>query len=611
MKSHESDLLGLATCIYYDAVAKCSAIPDERDLETMRSRHRYEGDAFFCITLPAFGKDFDLCLDQGRVVPTAFRQFRKAGAIPSFLKGMLGLVFNLTTGDLHERPDIGSIEGVRQIAYTFKKLDRPYSPQKAASAIRVFIEDEHGFCESEMDPGDFAEFSEVSRVMWRNSLGDILPFSLLPKHGPGATADKLSGNRKYALKRWHQRLEGYFPLLHNVFPNENAYESSEYDDIVDVPFDEEQPVKVTLVPKDSKGPRIIAVEPTCMQYAQQAIARALVQRLETLKLTKGHINFTDQTVNQRLAIKSSIDGSSATLDLSSASDRVPRDLALSMFDSNPDLKGAIEACRSTRAELPDKTILSLKKFASMGSALCFPVESMYFYTLCVLGLLKSRKLLVTDNNVFRVSRLVYVYGDDIIIPVSDADIVRATLQKYYCKVNATKSFWTGRFRESCGVDAYSGYVVTPTYVRCDRPMNKQSASALISWVQTSNLLWKKGYWRASSHMMEKCESILGPLPFVADTCAGLCKQTFQGWETVGIRDPDPEKRYHASFVKMWIPTPVYRTDILDGFAALTKCLLKLESSLPNDDEMFGSERHLRITARHGFVTLKRRWSLPY
>jgi hypothetical protein len=146
----------------------------------------------------------------------------------------------------------------------------------------------------------------------------------------------------------------------------------------DVTFDTpelEQPVKVVLVPKTLKGPRVIAEEPCCMQYVQQGIRDVLYDLLENKnRFTSGHINFRDQTVNQSLALASSSDGRLATIDLSDASDRVPYDLALLMFQSNPEVMEAIDSCRSLRAVLPSGQVIGpLRKFASMGSALCFPV----------------------------------------------------------------------------------------------------------------------------------------------------------------------------------------------------------------------------------------------
>lgn len=609
MKSHVSDLTELAACIFKDAAAKCSTNkPDyERDLQTLRSRVEHEGISFLTITLPAFGKSFDKCLASGFLDPALFRSFKKRGRAPAFMRGFLDLVFDSGTGGILNEPEVTAIEGVRQCTNAFKKLKLPCSPSRVAKAFSKFEEGEQDLGEP-IDPEHITYFSSVCSVLWDSVLraGDYPVHSLLPKHGPGSTAERTMGNQKYAFKRWHDRLEPYFPMLEYAFSNEDAYDSIEFQEVSIIQEADEQPVRVITVPKTLKSPRIIAIEPVCMQYTQQALARLLINSLETTAPTRGHINFKDQSVNRRLALVSSETETMATLDLSSASDRVPLSLALIMFERFPDLRDALLACRSTRAQLPDGTTLSLKKFASMGSALCFPVEAMYFYTICVGALIEKHKLPVTRESVLAMGKRVYVYGDDIIVPTDDVDVVVDHLQRYYCKVNTSKSFWSGKFRESCGVDAFDGVEVTPTYVREVRPDSKRAASAIVSWVATSNLFYKKGYWATASHMISVCESILGELPIVGPESAGLGKLSYQ--RAVSIERWG--RRYQRPEVRAWVAAPVYRTDTLEGQGALLKCLLSLEEK-QLDPASAKDEKHLCRTARHGAVALKRRWIEPY
>lgn len=605
MKSHASDLTEVVAHVYIDAATKCTANePDVRDLQTLRSRVECEGLSFLTITLPSFGSDFEKCLAKGMVDSTLFRSFRKRGRAPAFLQGFLSQVFDTGTGRILNEPSIEAIEGIRQVAYALKKLKLSCTAFRVRAAVAKFKQDEQDLSEA-LDPGDIDHFDQVSRVLWGNALSGLCLDDATPKHGPGATAERISGNQKYCCERWHDRLEPYFPLLSNAFSSESAYGSGEFERVTVVCESDEQPVRVITVPKTLKAPRIIAIEPVCMQYTQQAISNLLVTRLESHPLTSRHVNFTCQDINRELALRSSKDGMFATLDMSSASDRVPLSLALSMFRSNPDLMGAIEACRSKTAQLPDGDVLSLKKFASMGSALCFPVEAMYFYTICVGARLKLHNLPVTYLNVRSMSRSVYVYGDDIIVPTNEAVFVGDHLQKYYCKVNMLKSFWNGSFRESCGMDAYKGEEVTPTYVRSMPPTNKRNAEALVSWVETSNLFYKRGYWRTSDHMMKRVESILGKLPIVSEDSPALGRVSFQ--HSVSIDRWG--SRYQRPEVKAWVATPVYRTDRLDGYSALLKSLLGLSRRHSVDDSV--DAEHLGRTARHGAVTLKRRWCSPF
>lgn len=605
MKSYANGLLRLAEHIYRDATAKCSdAAFDYRDLETIRSRVGDEGLSFLTITLPTFGKDFDLSLAAGMIDSTVFRSFKKTGSIPSFLKGMINRVFD-SEGRLYAEPCLSSVEAVRQIAYFFKKIKIPCTTKRVQKALDKFSADERIF-ENQLAPTDVEKFINVSRVLWNHVFNnrDSLLFTCIPKHGPGATAERLSGNAKFLMQRWHDRLEPYFPLLDTAFVNSNAVESEEFEKMEIVSEDDEQPVRVVPVPKTLKGPRIIAIEPVCMQYTQQALSRELYKILESSDLVGGQVNFTDQSINQKLAITSSITKAYATIDMSSASDRVPCELALRMFDGVPDIRDAIYACRSKNAILPDGTLVPLKKFASMGSALCFPVEAMYFYTCCVRALLEARGLPCTFLAIRSVAKDVFVYGDDIIVPTDESDVVISTLQKYYCKVNVRKSFTTGNFRESCGMDAFLGEDVTPIYLRSVPPDNKRSASEIISWIATSNLLFAKGYWQTASLLVKEVERVIGfALPILGKCSGGLgLHHPFSDLVSVQRWNKD----YQRLEVKTLVPVAVEQRDELDGWQALLKSLLLLETS----DESLTRKDHLKRTARHGAVALKPRWIYP-
>lgn len=619
LKSHESDLndhasdqLELAQVIYFDACAKCTAdVSDKRDLLTMRSRVAEEGLSFLTITLPNFCKDFERSLAQGRIDSTCFQGFRKSkkyGAIPAFLQGMLSHLFDGETGRIFDDPPRDAdqldhhvyVEVVRQICLAFKKLEIQCTPERTYEAVAGFVKTERDLLEFQPDCRIRDRFDHVSTFLWTSVVSGIDLEQLKPRHGPGATAERVSGNQKFAWQRWHERLEPYFPFLGTAYPI-GVYDAREFEEVAFVPPEQEQPVRVTPVPKTQKGPRIIAIEPCCTQFAQQAIRDALYERIEKSKMAGGHVNFTDQSINRSMALMASKTGQLATIDLSEASDRVPHDLALDMFNCHPDLRDAVDACRSTHAELPDGTIIGpLRKFASMGSALCFPVEAMYFYTACVEALLEIQNLPINHATCFQVSRDVYIYGDDIIVPRKYAVAVLDHLQRYNCKVNKSKTFWNGKFRESCGLDAYAGEEVTPTYVRQLHPKNRRQAGELISFVKTANLFYKRGYWKTANYMFCVVEAILGLLPFVAEDSPGLGRNTFLGGRSI--------ERWNCQFqrfeVKCWVPEPIRRTDELEGYAALMKSFSVIDSKSSN---LSSDPHHLMRSVRHGVATLKRRW----
>jgi hypothetical protein len=615
LKSHVNDYLEVMQAIYKDACVKCAAKVSLRDLKTIESRLKDEGVSFLTITLPEFSRDFEKSLELGYVGPQLFRRFRKSGSLPAFLQGMTGCIFNKETGRINDydqgyKPDrspsfyANLVAGVRQICLAFKKIKLECTPERVVHSMESFIENERSFNVFPLPREDDKRFLLVSSMLWDNIIRGLRVDMLVPKHGPGQTADRRTGNRKYVWRRWHQRLEPYFPILDSCYSasaGELGFQSEELDLVTLVHSDDEQPVKVTPVPKTLKSPRIIAIEPCCMQFAQQAISSQLVKLLESTARTKGHINFRDQSVNSGLALISSHDGRLATIDLSDASDRVPVGYALGMFRSNPDLKDAIEACRSKNAKMPDGRIVHLRKFASMGSALCFPIEAMYFYTICVVALIRFHDLPVSHDSIDFVCRDIYIYGDDIIVPANAAATVLDHLEKYNCKVNAHKTFYRGKFRESCGTDAFDGQVVTPVYINRVRPRSRQQAKELLSRLAAANHFYKRGYFRTSSLLFDHVEKVLGKLPGVLENSAVLGRH--QSWTF------DPPKRwnrkYQRSEVLCWVPSPVYRTDRLEGYAALQKSLYKLEGlrTLLAQRDRF----HLERSALFGEVAINRRW----
>ena len=630
MKSNVSDYLELMHAIYDDACMKCIAdVSDLRDMKTIISRVEHEGISFLTITLPGFCRDFEKSLELGYIDSTFFRSFAKNGSIPAFLQGMISHVFDRESGRIYDKDapstraiasDIPVIvECVRQLCLTFKKLEIGCTPEREHLALANFVTIERSFETFSLQEEDHASFLAVSSMLWSNLVKPIRLSDCRPGHGPGATAERVSGNQKFNWGRWHDRLEPYFPLINSAIPIGVVNQKEVLDSVTIVPEHAEDPVRVICVPKTLKSPRIIAIEPCCMQYTQQGIRNLLYKAIESYWLTKGHVNFSDQTVNQELAMISSKDGRLATIDLSDASDRVPLSLAMAMFQSNPDLQDAIDACRSKSATLPRFGALpNLHKFASMGSALCFPIEAMYFYTICVIALLKAMHLSQCPLNIFKVTRDIYVYGDDILVPADMAITVLDYLQKYNCKVNTNKTFVSGNFRESCGIDAFDGYPVTPVYVRQRCPKNRQQAKLVISWVCAANFFYKKGFWRTTQLMFSKLEKAVGSIPYTSETSEGLGRYSFLGYRSVSRWNAD----YQRFEINALCPKPVYRTDRLEGYGALQKSFQRLQSKTPEPwslDEpalsittlkgvvTYKRNAHLERSALHGAVTLKRRW----
>jgi hypothetical protein len=351
-----------------------------------------------------------------------------------------------------------------------------------------------------------------------------------------------------------------------------------------------------------------------MQYIQQSIATWLISRIELSgKFSSGRVNFRDQKINARHALVSSATRESATLDMSDASDRVSARLVRDMLASVPDFRRRVFACRTTRATLPSGVTIPLRKFASMGSALCFPMESMAFFIAIVTHRLKASGARITPFTVKRCCEGVYVYGDDLIVPVDEAPAICETLELFGFKVNRHKSFWSGNFRESCGVDAFNGTCVTPTYVRRPLPVDRADCHGIASTVALANQFYLKGLWRTAKMLRDLVERILGNLPSisfveqerlervldgkpVARGSAGLGWISFSNAESFDGWDSDLQ----CFKSKRWVVEPVRRRDPLEGDAALLKCFGLIGSELVDPD-------HLTRSVRYGNLALKRRW----
>lgn len=600
-------LISLSTALLDDMGSICS-VETTRDLDTLRNRAEHEGEQFFTLTLPAFAEDFESSLEEGRINSTLFAGWKRAkGAVyPAFLQGFTSLVFT-EKGVLCDEPSVSAIYAVRQFCRFLKKVRTACSNERVKAAFERYatIEAEFkpmcGLSEERLH-----HFARVSDLLWLHVFGsgEFNSFELVPKHGPGATADRISGNRKYSHLCWHTRLERTFPFLEYIFASLNQMDCNVHgiNNVCLLPEDQELPVRVITVPKTLKAPRIIAIEPVCMQYTQQAVLRWLVDKIERSKLIGGSIRFTSQDENKRMAILASASQLWSTIDLSDASDRVPYDMVRLMLASQPELLQAIDDSRSRRAQLPDGRIIDLKKFASMGSALCFPIEAMYFATVIVHGQLWELGQDPTYSEIRRILSRLHLFGDDIIVPVQETEVVMQALAAFNCKVNTTKSFHKGLFRESCGVDAYAGVDITPVYLRELEPASSRDSVGLLSWIATSNQLHMAGCWRAADYMKSVVERVLGKLPTLFETSPGLGWLSFNGCVATGEC-----MKLHRPVVKTYKVRAIKQRDPLDGYPALLKYFLTSSEDGASKPARTMSESHLLSSVSRGAISRKRHW----
>lgn len=580
------------------------------DLKKIEKRVNDEGLSFLTITLPDFCRDFERCLDRGKVTHADFAGYAKSGYLPKLFSGFTGLIFDPASGTLLDAPSIDAIHAVRQLTRLFSKVNLPCSDVRVDAAIRKFIE-----CEKEVraydetrDYQDYDNFGNLSRMLFGDSVfsamdREIYHGAVVPKHGPGSTADRLSGNRKFYQTEWTERLERVFHASEYLFPSWSHYLERDSTPLP-ITFLEpgaERPVRIVTVPKTLKTPRIIAIEPTCMQYMQQALLETFLDNFNRDRLLSSLIGFDDQVPNQELARLGSLKGDTATLDLSEASDRVSNQLVRKMVAPWLWLAEAIDATRSRKADVPGVGVIRLAKYASMGSALCFPIEALVFTTLVFLGIQKdlgvplTRKI-INDNFVGRVR----IFGDDIIVPKEHVRSVVATLQDFGLVVNVNKSFWTGKFRESCGKEFFDGHDVSIVKVKEDLPTSRKHVEEIISTVSLRNLFYEHGMWE-TARFLDKWMERLIPFPTVLKTSPALGRHSYWSFDSTQFECPNLQRPLVKAFVVTGDPPP----SKVEGYQALLKYFLK------RGEDPFEDEKHLERAGRPKRVNIKLGKVPPY
>lgn len=238
--------------------------------------------------------------------------------------------------------------------------------------------------------------------------------------------------------------------------------------------------KLVFVPKNAKVHRSVVVEPSLNMLFQQGLGRHMAARLRSFG-----IDIRDQTRNQAAARRGSLDGTLSTIDLSSASDTISKGVVKFLLPS--DWYSLLSAFRTSKVAYGD-VVHDQAKFSSMGNGFTFPLETLLFYALsssCPNG------------------HQVIAYGDDIICATDSYDDVTELLSVCGFSVNASKSYSSGPFRESCGADYYRGINIRPFYQKSlvsgralfllhnyfHRNLDPESAAAVLARVPEPIRLW--------------------------------------------------------------------------------------------------------------------------
>lgn len=451
-----------------------------RDKETITRRFSHEGLSFATKTLPSFFDSILTYLETGTSAYPSFK-IQRGCTYPVFLRQLVAPLYE----NSYDATD--QLRVLYQLCVSFKKLKGPYKQSVITNHLRDFVDvdrnlpifsktgevaDDYGNLYTVLSEDDKTILFYASTYI-EQLVGDLDPFdpaqanNFLPRPGPGATntptkrCDRYRPAVRYAQLERSFNFDEWYSCPSPLHPQNSRWDlrcrksykaGGETTNFVPTS-------RYKCVHKTYGKPRGICIEQLEVQYFQQGIRNALYKRTERMNprsVTQGFVNFTDQSKNGKIALESSLSGTYATIDMSAASDRISRSLVQWLFAWCPTLLSAMLACSTRVIELPEPLNyrLACRKFAPMGSALCFPVMGLVHW-----ALIKAVfKFYVHTQE----SIPIWVYGDDIIVPSHLANLVYEHLPTFGMKLNVDKSFVNSRFRESCGMNAFNGVDITPT-----------------------------------------------------------------------------------------------------------------------------------------------------
>lgn len=488
-------------------------------LTTQKVAKRYdaEGISFLTKTLPRLGKAFDKALSLNTPLNATSVGFASLpdSKLPRFLGEFFSKVLN-PDGTVLQDPCAQCVEVIRQITYLFYKYELPYTDDQEQQVISSFKRTEDDILARSESLRNLRSDTERSYQTRRSRSKATSPeviarearillarvFSgfdftdIVPKHGPGAVATKQRLWDKYLWTNVSNKIRKHYPLDAYFYASlSHVCDSIDSLEAID---DKDLPARVVLVPKDSRGPRLISCEPVDYQWIQQGIMTKLVQHVETLDLTRFNVFFTDQVPNQIGALYGSRNGRYATLDLKEASDRISLDLVRLIFPEH--VVDILESVRSSSTELPNGEIINLHKHAPMGSALCFPILALSVWAILTAA--------VPDADT---RESILVYGDDVIVPTAYAANAIERLELFGLLVNRDKSCTSGFFRESCGMDAFKGVPVTPVRFRTVWS-STPCPNVYTSWIAYANSMYAKRYFNCYDYIVGMLFRVYGTIP---------------------------------------------------------------------------------------------------
>lgn len=280
---------------------------------------------------------------------------------------------------------------------------------------------------------------------------------------------------------------------------------------------------LSTVLKDRTKNRSICTEPSLDMLFQKALSKSVFEPI--LELRYGFSTRLQPTRNQQMALRGSLDGSSCTIDLTSASNLNAQGMIGYVFP--PVIKAAINDCRCDWTSVPgSKSAIQLHMVSSMGNGFTFLMMT-YLFSLMLRAVCS-----VEGKKFTRFSKQEFgVFGDDIICPTElYAPVVRALFMLGH-KPNMEKSFHDGAFRESCGADCFNGANVRGVY--CKSLGTDQKITSLINRLNRWSATWHIALPKTVEYLLSLMVSRPLHVPPCESDDAGIHVPGFMrpGWPT--------------------------------------------------------------------------------
>lgn len=480
-----ASLQSLIRSLFLD-VSRVTSLSCSLDESYLLSRLEKEGVRFLTTTLPLLGKAVDksLILEEPLKVPPNFSLYGKT-RLPTFLHHLFIQVFE-ENGKPRINGNSMCLTFIRQVTYLFSKMkgSRVGEDQKVSDFFERI---------SRIPTIKTSwELHEARRILHQlldataPRCAALVGFIKNPwgRHGPGAVADRSTPFRKWNFFRYRGVQEELFHL--------NPTLSLNFKDNCG----ERIPARVTCVPKDFRGPRIICIEPKEMQFAQQGLMHTLYEFIRATYETRKNISFDDTHESQDLCYSRKI----ATIDLKDSSDCISLQLARIIFPKW--FFRLVTRYRSYNLSWKGRIVRS-HCLATMGNALCFPLQTLIFWAFAQATMRRYRIDTMDRQHELR------VYGDDIIVPRLISHRLCEVLGDVGLVVNVDKTCHHTLVKESCGEWVHNGNKVQLLYLREPYVENHRVWTAYVAYYREARRL---GLIALASSILTLCERIVPSPP---------------------------------------------------------------------------------------------------